>query len=400
MGELPCAAAFAGDGRQRGGGTPSADPAQRVPRHGADDDGVARCASPHELVRCPRVRRSRRSRRPRSTTRDRRARAVSRAAARFDERARRLGVQLIERHGGQADRGGLRRPAPNSSPSTRTNGAAAADARRLIERRDRERMPEPVAQRRATGRAPRASRHRLIRQARPPPRPRLRVSPTPPQQAAQPKRASRDRASRKRLPPQHAGQQVPRRRQSRTRQRRPIVRPRIRPSSSARRGWSGARSAAPMRPKERRRSRDSSRTARAGRCRRARRCRDRRTPSRGRPAAALPRRTTTRRPRSASADGGAAARRSRADHDDVGASGRGHSTADATPPVAQCEPRLRGRGTRHDGGEHVVVGAPRCGAGVRSRSRRMISAGDEAARVRRRQRARSRASRRSRARAA
>ena len=109
-----------------------------------------------------------------------------------------------------------------------------------------------------------------------------------------------DRRSRKRqrVPPQHAGEQMPRRRQRRAGQDGFGVRSRRERGSRARPGRerSRPRRSAPGTPA----SRGSSRTSRAGRCRRTRRCRDPGTRSRVRRAAASRRGRSPRTPRSAS----------------------------------------------------------------------------------------------------
>ena len=153
----------------------------------------------------------------------------------------------------------------------------------LIQRRHRQRVPQPLLQRGPLGvaiepllhgQARRVHGHRLRRLQLPPrrlngPAEAQRVQPVPP---------------RDRLPCEHAGEQVQRRRQRRAAQHRPLPvavvahqLERVLRAHAIRGAAPGA--GMPASP-------DNSRRARAGRCPRARRCGGRGTPWRARQAAA------------------------------------------------------------------------------------------------------------------
>ena len=187
---------------------------------------------------------------------------------------------------------------PNISASTRTNGAAAASsgdwfsAATASGSHSHARSCLPLAVRREPMRNGSVRLRRSRAGA-------LQLAPRAPQRSGAVRSDRQAIAPRHRVPVEHAGQQVQRRRQRRAPQHR---------SASARdRCRAPTATAAPGRcPRRRsgagtRTSRDSSRTARAGRCPRARRSRDRvnavaRPPSCGRAS-----RTSTVRPASASA---------------------------------------------------------------------------------------------------
>ena len=252
--------------------------AQRKPRHGRDDD-----------VRRPRLAAlpTDADRRRRRSTRTRAGAPVRTAAAVASMNAR-AGSAYIRCSGcvGSAI-AAARGSAPNISASTRANGGAAACRGGWLSAasasgshsisRSRAVWPLRISQfstvspgDAAFAVAPAAARARAILSGARHPEHRQAIAP------------------RQRVPVEHAGQQVQRRRQRRTR-RAAICRPPRSIIVTASCGCEAHVAVGADRRAGTRTSRCSSRAARAGRCRRARRSRDRGTRSRGRRAARAPR---------------------------------------------------------------------------------------------------------------
>ena len=213
--------------------------ARRLPRSGANachgtaltTTAASRSSSPG--LDTPRSRRARRARRAPATS-------ISTAPPRASMNARAGSrVQLVERHARQADRRVLDARTEQLAEHAHER-RGRGDVRRLIERGDRQRMPQPLAEprrltvRREPRRRPSASAARRAATAAAPSRRTSRSS------GASRSALSRSR-QRQRAPSQHAGDQVPRRRpgaDTSASNRRPS-RP---PSSATVVGCSGARS--------------------------------------------------------------------------------------------------------------------------------------------------------------
>ena len=239
---------------------------------------------------------------------------------------------------------------PNISASTRANGGAAACSRRLVQRRQRQRIPQHLAQPRRLAVANQPVLDRLVRATPPSPsRPAAargaRSSAASPSAAPTGDRATTARPTRARRRPGAAAPAAP---GSSSRVRRParsiIVTASCGSSAdvvAARRCRAGTRT-----------SPCSSPSGRAGRCRRARRSRDRETRSRGRRAApALRARARARRCCVSRTAALRPAKPAPMTIDVVARSRRSTATASArSAPAAACGTRARAR-------EHVVAAA-------------------------------------------
>ena len=184
------------------------------------------------------------------------------------KRARRQRVQLVERPERQRrapSRGGLGR---TCAAAPAANGARGGVVDRLVQRRHRQRLPQQLDQPRRLP-VPRSHSRTVWRSAGC--RHRGHGGPARGRCASQHREPI---APAERVPAHHAGEQVQRRRQRRTRE------PRRASVAIDRRRWPGSAARRTLRLGRRcgegtRTSRDSSRTGRAGRCRRARRSPDR-----------------------------------------------------------------------------------------------------------------------------